>query len=541
MPTVAQTIAQTLSTSGITTVFGLPGGENSELMDALRGAGIRFVLVRNESSALFMADVQARLTGKPGVALTTLGPGAANAYAGIAHAWLDRSPVLVITAQTPRRLLDHHTHQVLDTQAIMRPVTKHTEELTTENVTETVQRALQLAMNGRPGVVHLGLSSETASAEMQDKETRRQEEGVTGWQGDKVISPQSPNLPISNLQSLLMSSRRPLILAGLGLEPQRPYDALRQLAEEWNAPVIVLPKAKGTLADDHPLAAGVIGLTRADPAYEILDEADLIIAVGFDVVELVKPWKQDAPLIWVAPWENADPKIDAAAEFVGEMEPILYQLTEMGSETDATWGSVRVAALRDKLAARPLPDPQPGRMLPQTVLQTLRAETPRNIFVSTDVGSHKIFFGLEWSAFAPNRYMLSNGLSSMGFGLPAAAAAALTLDEPTLCITGDAGLSMVMGELGMVAELGLPVITVVMSDNALDLIRSHQKRSGKQPYGVEFTNPDWMQIASAFDIDGYRVSTTAELQNAILAALSNRKPALIEALIDPISYPTTAR
>ena len=141
MPTVAQTLTQTLSTFGIDTVFGLPGGENSELMDALRTAGIRFVLVRNESSALFMADVQSRLTGKPGVALTTLGPGVANAYAGIAHAWLDRSSVLLITAQTPRRLLDHHTHQVIDTQAIMRPVTKHSEELTTENVADRVESA----------------------------------------------------------------------------------------------------------------------------------------------------------------------------------------------------------------------------------------------------------------------------------------------------------------------------------------------------------------------------------------------------------------
>lgn len=531
MPTIAEILTQTLSSSGIDTVFGLPGGENSELMDALRRAGIRFVLVRNESSALFMADVRARLTGKPSVALTTLGPGAANAYAGIAHAWLDRAPVLVITAQTPRRLLDHHTHQVLDTQAIMRPVTKHTEELTTANVADQVRHALHLTLSGRPGVVHLGLSSETASANYELQ--------ITNYETQAPSPPQSPNLSISTLQSLLSSSKHPIIVAGLGLEPERPYSALRHLAEVLDAPVIVTPKAKGAIPDDHPLAAGVIGLARTDPAYEILDEADLILAVGFDVVELVKPWQQVAPLFWIAPWENTDPKIAAAAECVGEMEPVLRQLSEAASPSG--WGQERVAQWRQKLAARSLPMPQPGRMLPQSVLKILRTETPREIFVSTDVGSHKIFFGLEWPAYTPNRYMLSNGLSSMGFGLPAAAAAALTLGEPTLCITGDAGLAMNMGELGLIAELDLPVLTIVMNDNALDLIRSHQKRNGKAPYGVEFANPDWMQIANAYRLAGYRVSNENELTAAIHNALANRKPVLIEALIDPISYPTTPK
>lgn len=528
MLTVAQTIAQTIANAGIDCVFGLPGGENSELMDALRQVNIRFVLVRNENSALFMADVQARLTGKPGVALTTLGPGVTNAYAGVTHSWLDRAPVLVITAQTPRRLHGHHTHQVVDTQAIMRPVTKHTEELTTENVAARVRAALELTLTGRPGVVHLGLSSETASAECT---VHRAES-----------TPHAPHTTQSSKFKIQTpKSHRPVILTGLGLEPERPYAALRQLAERLDAPVIVTPKAKGAIPDDHPLAAGVIGLTRSDPAYEILNEADLIIAVGFDVVELVKPWQQAAPLVWVAPWGNVDPTIPATAEFFGPMEPALDQLAETLATSHAGWGKPRVAAFRHKLAARSLPTPQPGRLLPQTVLQILRRETPRDIFVSTDVGSHKIGFGLDWPAYTPNRYMLSNGLSSMGFGLPAAAAAALALGEPALCITGDAGLAMVIGELGMIAELGLPVITLVMSDNALDLIRSHQKRLGKPAYGVEFANPDWLQIASAFAIDGYRVSSESEVRNAIRATLVNRRPALIEALIDPISYPTTPK
>ncbi|MCW1967886.1 MAG: thiamine pyrophosphate-binding protein, partial [Anaerolineae bacterium] len=410
MSTVAQILAQTLAEAGIETVFGLPGGENSELMDALRQAGLRFVLVRNESSAVFMADVQARLTGKPGVALTTLGPGAANAYVGIAHAWLDRAPVLVITAQTPRRLLDHHTHQVLDTQAVMRPVTKHTEELTQLQVAARVRHALAITMDGRPGVVHLGLSSETAGLTAHD-------ESAATPQPSDVTRSQSP---VQQQQLLLIEdafskAKRPVLVLGLGLEPEQPYAELQRLAEALDAPVIVTPKAKGAVPDDHPLSAGVIGLTRSDPAYEILDEADLIIAVGFDVVELVKPWQQTAPLIWLAAWANVDPTIPAIAEFVGPVAPVLQQMATVSAASQANWGAQRVAAFRQKLAARALPSPQPGRLLPQTVLQIVRNATPRDIFVSTDVGSHKILSALTWPAYTPNRYMLSNGLSSVSY------------------------------------------------------------------------------------------------------------------------------
>ncbi len=538
MPTVAETIARSLAYSGLHTVFGLPGGENTELMDALHREGVNFVLVRNESSALFMADVQARLTGKPGVALSTLGPGVANAYAGLAHAWLDRAPVLYISAQTPQHLLDHHTHQVLDTQAVLRPVTKFTHSFVKEDVDLQIISAIVLAIDGRPGPIHLGISSEIASME----------DGVWGAEANSQVA-RSTSIPQPEDRKHTLSmgavpySTRPVIVAGLGLEAQRPYDALRQLAEALNAPVIVTPKAKGAIPDDHPLSAGVIGLTRTDPAYEILDEADLIIAIGFDVVELVKPWKQAAPLVWIAQWANEDPKIAAVVEWTGDIKLALTQflatLQTGRSSTQANWGAQRVEKFRAKLAARTLPTPKPGRMLPQTVLAELRAATPRDIFVATDVGSHKIFFGLEWPAYTPNRYMLSNGLSSMGFGLPAAAAAALTLDEPTICITGDAGFAMVMGELGWIAERDLPVITVVMNDSALDLIRSHQQRAGKQSVGVEFVNPDLMQIASAFGIQGYRVTNASECRAAIQSALASRKPALIEALIDPIGYPTT--
>ncbi|MEZ4617271.1 MAG: thiamine pyrophosphate-dependent enzyme [Caldilineaceae bacterium] len=300
------------------------------------------------------------------------------------------------------------------------------------------------------------------------------------------------------------------------------------------------PKVKGALSDRHPLAAGTIGLTRTDAVYEILDEADCVIAVGFDVVELVKPWHHAAPLIWLAPWENVDPVLPAAVELVGPLTPLLQQLADSDFVTAADWGAQRVTALQAKHTAQPLPTPAPGRLLPQTMLAALRNHLPDDAMLAVDVGSHKIFSSLHWPTYAPNRFLLSNGLSSMGYALPSAIGAALAIpDTPVVCLTGDAGMAMVMGELGVLAALQLPVIVVVLNDGAIDLIRSHQRRSGKAVYGTEFTSPNFSQIAAAYGLAASRVESEITLDAAISAALTTKRPALIEVMLDPTSYPTT--
>lgn len=530
--TVAEIVASRLVKAGITTVFGLPGGENVQLLDALRQQGIRFVLVRNESSAVFMADAFARLTGQPGVCLTTLGPGAMNAVAGVAHAYLERSPVLVITAQTPDHLLTYHTHQVIDQATVFAPITKATLAVDVTNAASVVDHALTLALAGRPGPVHLRLSNEVAGQ-------------AVPLENLVTPAPTPESKPATAEQyaaarDLLARAQRPVLVVGLGLEPEQPYAALRDLAEALQAPVIATPKAKGCLPADHPLAAGVIGLTRSDPAYQLLDEADAIVAVGFDVVELVKPWQQSASLIWVAPWANVDPQIAARAELVGPIRPRLEQLTDGVYAANPAWGAARVAAWRERLAQQSLPAPAPGRLRPQSVLQSLRQLLPRDTLVTTDVGSHKILAGLTWPAYVPNRYLLSNGLSCMGYGLTAAIGASLALaQQMTVCLTGDAGLAMVLGELALLHELATPVMVVVFNDNALDLIRSAQVRNGKSVFGTEFSNPNFAAIAQAYGLAHYLLQDEAGCQAAIAAASAAGQPCLIEVLIDPASYPTT--
>ena len=572
MPTTAQTLADALHAAGIDLVFGMPGGEVVAVLEAMRQRGIRFELMHHETSAVFAADAYARSTGGIGCVLTTLGPGAMNAVAGVAHAWLDRAPVVVITAQKPAELLPDYTHQVVDLHAIFAPITKRTVAVTAENAAAILPETIALTRQGRPGPVHLQISNEEAVREVGSKQLSVVSGGaiagdalellskgdklqVAGTDASSTQESEKPGDALPHSQFTIhhslftissshpfFSAKRPVILTGLGLEPDAPYAALRELAEAANAPVIVLPKAKGALPDDHPLSAGTLGLTRTDPVYEILDEADCVLAVGFDVVELVKKWEHPAPLLWIANWANEDPVLPAAAEYVGPIAPVLQQLSDNNFATDPGWGALRVQQLREKLAARTLPTPEAGHILPQSYLAAMRRHLPADGLLAVDVGSHKIFSSLEWPALHPNRFYLSNGLSCMGFALPAAIGAALARPgESVLCLIGDAGLAMCLGELNVLARLKLPVTVVVPVDNAIDLIRAHQKRQGAPIHGTEFPAPDFCAIAAAHGIPSAKVTTDAECDAALARAIASGGPFLVEAHIDPIGYPTTPR
>ena len=527
---VADALIGALAEAGIENVFGLPGGEVVEVLDSIRRFEIDFTLVHHESSAAFMASATARLTGRPSACLATLGPGSTNIVTGVAHAYLDRAPVIVITAETPQQLLPSHTHQVLDLGTLFSPITKASFRLNPDGAHAMVREAISLSTTGRPGPVHMQISSDVAGTETTAPKA------ATTLPNSKTA--ETDNLHKARL--LLTDSKRPILIVGLGLEPEGPYEELLHFAEAVHAPVIVTPKAKGAISDDHPLAAGTIGLTRTDPAYEVLDQADCVVAVGFDVVELVKPWEHPAPLIWLAPWPNQDPRLPAAAEVIGPMGPALRFLAKAESHPDDGWGAKIVDAHRSKYPILPSTRSTSARMAPQAVLRVLRETLDREALITTDVGSHKILTCLEWQAFVPNRFLVSNGLSSMGYSLSAAIAAGLNLrDTSIVCTVGDAGLLMSMGELATLARLDIPVTVVVFKDHALDLIRSHQNRVGQPTYGTEFTAPDFVQIAKAYGIPAERVSTEDDLTMAVKRFIPSMKPGLIEAEIDPSTYSTT--
>ncbi len=527
---MAMALAQALREAGIERVYGLPGGENVELLEALRLVGMDFVLVHNESSALYMAAAAARLEGRPGVCLTTLGPGLANAMAGLGHAWLDRAPLLLLTAQVSAALSGSHTHQLLEQQALTRPLTKATHALRpSDDARGIVHGMLRRAVSERPGPVHLQLSRDVAAGAAASDAAPQPFRWPATAPADMADMAQAA--------SLWRAARRPLLLVGPGLDVQGCHAEVLALAEASKAPVISTPKAKGAVVSAHALAAGAIGLTRADPVYQLLEEADCLLMAGFDAVELVRPWQVAAPLIWLAPWANADPQLPVAAEFKGVMTPVLRQLTKASGGAEASWGAARVCRLRESLAERRFPPAAPGRMSPRALLAALRRAAPPGTPLAVDVGSHKILASLEWPDAQPQRFFVSNGLSCMGYGLPAAIGASLALGRaPALCLTGDAGMAMVMGELELITRLGTPVVTVVMNDAALDLIRAAQLRAGARAWGTEFSNPDFTQIAAAYGIPALRSADPAECEAAVRGALRARQPLLVDALIDPACY-----
>lgn len=531
METIATFLVKELVKAGVTTVYGLPGGENVSVLDEIRKQGIEFVLVRNESSALYMADTATRLTGNLSVVLTTLGPGAANAFAGLANAYLDRSPILMISAQTDQQLIGSHTHQVLNLQASFQPVTKFSAQIEEHSAVPTIKKALSILRSGRPGPVHLGISSQVANLPTP-------KEQIT-----ETITTPAPiyTEDIEKINMILKGKEKPVIVIGLGLEPDRPYEALQAFAEKINAPVIDTPKSKGAIQADHPLFGGTIGLTHHDPVYSILNEADCIIAIGFDVVELVKPWNQTLPLIWISNWKNDDPQLPCEVEFVGNISTLLAKLSKSAEAASLpTWGQTRIKSFRKDMKTTKAEtfSQNSNCILPQDLLRAIRENTPDDVIITTDVGSHKIFTALNWQAKAPNAYFVSNGLSVMGFGLASGIAAARISNKVTICITGDAGLAMVLGELALVVEGELPLIILIMNDSALDLIRNAQRRNYKPVFGTEFSNPDFRLIAEAYQLDYYQVKDITTCHAVIQKAVKAREPVMVDAMIDPSGYPT---
>ncbi len=531
--TVATAVADGLQAAGIDTVFGLPGGENVHLMEAMRQTGLRFVLSEHENAAAFMAGAASQLTRRPTACLTTLGPGAVNCVAGVAHAFLDRCPVLVLTAQMAPSLQDRHTHQLVDLHRLFAPITKATLDVTPEGAATAVRDALRIATSGIPGPVHLQIPNDVAAlgTEQMDGEVAPP---IVG-DGQPPVAPAE----LARAAAGLTAAERPVIVVGLGLEPEGPYAELRAFAERIGAPVLAAPKAKGAFPASHPLGSETIGLTRTDPGYDLIAEADRVIAVGMDVVEVVLPWSVEAPVLWIAPWHDRIGAATAEQALIGPLGPTLADLTERLPECRSDWGVDRAAhyrQLRRRRSHEAAAGASSGAIAPQTVLTEAQAALPDDAVITTDVGSHKILAALEWDVELPNRYLVSNGLSVMGFGPASAAGAALTGHEPVLCLTGDAGLLMCAGGLTTLAQIETPVLMVVLVDGALDLIRAHQRRSGAQPFGTEFPAPDVERIGAAFGLPAVTVDTSSGLRAELSQGLARRGASVIGVRIDPECY-----
>ncbi len=523
MPTHAEVMAATLAARGVEYVFGLPGGEIVAFIDACRSAGLRFLLTGHEASAAWMAQVVGQITGVPGVCATTLGPGATNLITGVANAWLDRAPMLAVTAEIPEASYATQTHQRVPLRELFAPITKRAATVGAGDTAALVNESLDLASAPRPGPVHLALPSDLAV------------KGCT----PRGYTPQTPlglaqdEADLDRIVARIEAAARPLVLIGLGATPAAA-SAIRALVAKLQSPFLVSPKAKGIVPEDRPLFAGVAtGMAIDKDILETIHGADLIIGIGFDPVECDKAWFADVNMVAIDSCSMAEGRYHPE-QAIGDIASLVSQLTN-AITAPKPWPSELIE--RRKQAILRTPAAVAHGLSPLRVIEELRTVLPRDGIVTCDVGSHKLVMGQFWRAYEPGTFFMSNGLSGMGFGIPAAIAAQLVSPgKPVMAVVGDGGMLMMLHDLALIRELKLPVIVVVLSDCSLSLIRLSSERRGFPPYGVDFQPPDFGAVAEAFGIAGRRASNIAELREHVSQALIERRATIIDAPIDYHEY-----
>jgi acetolactate synthase-1/2/3 large subunit len=524
MATVADLIVHKLAGAGVRALFGVPGGGgNLDLIAAASRAGLPFVLTSTETAAAIAALAQAEITGAPGACLTTLGPGATSVVNGVACAFLERAPLLVFT-DSQAASAGHYAHQRIDHRAVMQPVTKWSETLSADGALHTITRALHAAMDGRPGPVHLDCPGDVAAA---PTETRG---------GTLVGSVRSPltRTDRGRLETLLARSRRPLVMAGLGVR-----QGIADFCERHRVPALVTYKAKGVIPDDHAWFGGVF--TNAALEQPLIDDSDLLIGVGLDPVELIpRAWKRTQPIVYLGPWRVEDGHVGFDLQMLGSLDEHLALLDAALRPTD--WDSSVVAQHVQRQRDRVARQDDAGFTAQRVVGVAARTLASIASRVTVDAGAHMFPTTVLWPVYGPNQMLISNGLSTMGFALPAAVGAAL-LDrqKPVVALTGDGGLLMCLGELLTAVRERLPIVTIVFADDALSLIEIKQQARTLPPAGVALGVVDWQAIARGFGVRAFGASNGCELERVIGAALEHRGPALIEARIDRSNYGATLR
>ena len=523
MVTHAEAMAHTLAERGVRYVFGLPGGEILAFIDACRRAGLRFLLTGHEASAAWMAQVVGQITGTPGVCAATLGPGATNLVTGVANAWLDRAPLLAVTAQIPTAAIQTMTHQRVPLNQMFSSITKGSFSVGDTDTVELMNCSMDLAAAPRPGPVHISLASDLATKEYAGHSTPRSHATVRA----------ADSATLHQIAARLDASTRPLVLIGLGATPTTALE-IQALIEKLQAPFLVTPKAKGILREDHPLFLGVAsGMALDRDIVETIKSADLVLAVGFDPVECDKTWFADVDVV----------SIDTAAMSEGNYRPLeaigdlasMLALLSAAISGPKRWPAELLKQRRSAILRRPL---ESGAGLsPLRLIEELRSVFPRDGIATCDVGSHKLAMGQFWRAYEQGTFFMSNGLSGMGFGIPAAAAAQLVYPEKAVvAVVGDGGMLMMVHDLALIRELGLPILIIVLADQSLSLIRVSAERRGFPPYGVDFSPPDFAAIAQAFGIAGRRVTSIAEARDGMEQALEKRIPYVLDVAVDYREY-----
>lgn len=527
----AEVMADALVAAGTERIFAYPGDPIIEFMEKTRTRGIDVVLARREGTAAFMAEGHAMATGTTGVTLSTLGPGSTAMLNGVAAAYLDRVPMLAISGQIETAREQFFTHQVVDHKLLYSPVTKWAGKIEPTAAATTMRKALSLAAAERPGPVHLTINGDTSKQIASDADF------VMPPTGSSVTAVRVQRAPGgADPAQLLAGARRPVLLVGIAAVRGRATDALVRFAEATSTPVVVAPMAKGVFPEDHPLFAGVLDMACNQVLWDFLGAADLIVSVGFDAVELIKPWTVKAPVLHIDMTPNTDQIYASPCECIGDIAGILDWLTEDWTG-EPRWSEADVSAHRQRLRDAYYEGRVTGALNPTDVVDAVREAAPRNALAACDVGSHKLLIGQGWQTYDPRSLLMTNGLSSMGFGVPAAIAAKLAFpDRPTVALIGDGGFAMTLTEVRLASALGAAVAFVVFVDGSLNRIELKQMTAGYPSTATRIEDMDLVAMAEAMDADGVRVDSRADLDKALSGIADLTRPLVVEARIDPSQY-----
>ena len=525
----AELFVECLESEGVEYIFGIPGEETLDLNEALdRSERITFVPTRHEQGAAFMADAYGRLTGDPGVCLATLGPGATNLATGIGDANLDNAPLVALTGQIDLAGMHKETHQFIDTVDMLRPMTKwNTRVHDPRMISEAVRKAFSTAAAEKPGATHLELPEDIMETVVTGSPLPRGPEAMV--EAD----------PVSLLRAVeaLQAAETPVMLVGNGVVRQRAAQALRAFCEETGLHVITTFMGKGVVDAASDQFLFTAGLRAQNYPQGLMGRADLVVCVGYDMIEWPpSAWNPDGRQKIVC-IDTVPPEIDAhyvpEVQLIGDLSRILFQLTGLLEGKDVSNVEERPyrRAFRRVLDAGTDED---FPIKPQRVLRDLRAAlAPKDVLVS-DVGAHKLWVARFWEAREPNTVLISNGFAAMGFGLPAAMAAALVGRGrgKVVCITGDGGFLMNVQELETAKRLRLPFVILVWSDGGYGLIEMHQRRKFGHVAGTRFDNPDLVGLARSFGVEGFRAEKAGDVKPLLARALRHPGPVVIDVPID---------
>jgi len=501
----AELVVRCLENEGVEYVFGIPGEENLDLLDSLSRSPIKLILTRHEQPAGFMAATYGRLTGKTGVCLSTLGPGATNLVTAGAYAYLGGMPMLMITGQKPIKKSKQGRFQILDVCGMMAPLTKYTHQLASaDNIPSRIREAIRLAEEEKPGSVHLELPEDIAAEDTDST----------------PIAPSLSRRPVAEAKSIraavakLQAARSPVLVIGAGANRKSTARVLLQLIEKTGIPFVTTQLGKGVVDERHPRFLGNAALSANDFVHRALESADLIVNIGHDVIE--KPpffmVRGGTEVIHVS-FRSAevDPVYFPQIEVVGDIANAIWEIND-ALVAQPTWDFKRLLAIREANEAHVAEGATDDRfpVYPQRLVADLRQVMPANGIVALDNGIYKIWFARNYKAYMPNTVLLDNALATMGAGLPSAMAARLVYSQiPIVAVCGDGGFMMNSQELETAVRLKMNLVVIILRDDAYGMIRWKQAQMGFEDFGLDYGNPDFVLYAQSYGAFGHRVNSAA--------------------------------